>query len=87
MEPLLSVDLVYREVAEAYLAALETRVAQSLPISRIASVASFFVSFFSWYLYDLVCPFLPWSICESGVLVSAWIYFLAPVIRISFSGI
>ena len=50
-------------------------------------VASFFVSFFSWYLYDLVCPFLPWSICESGVLVSAWIYFLAPVIRISFSGI
>jgi transaldolase/glucose-6-phosphate isomerase len=34
----------YRAVAEAYLRALETRVAAGQPIDRIASVASFFVS-------------------------------------------
>ena len=34
----------YEEAAEAYLAGLEERAAKGLPISRIASVASFFVS-------------------------------------------
>ncbi len=34
----------YEAVAEAYLAALEARVAQDLPVDGIASVASFFVS-------------------------------------------
>ncbi len=34
----------YRHVAEAYLAALEARVAKGQPIDRVASVASFFVS-------------------------------------------
>ncbi|MGI9042347.1 MAG: transaldolase [Gemmatimonadales bacterium] len=34
----------YLEVAGAYLAALETRVSKGQPISRVASVASFFVS-------------------------------------------
>jgi len=34
----------YAEVREAYLSALESRVQRSLPIDRIASVASFFVS-------------------------------------------
>jgi transaldolase len=34
----------YREVAEAYIAGLEARAAQGLPLARIASVASFFVS-------------------------------------------
>ncbi len=34
----------YRAVAEAYLRALETRLAEGQPIDRIASVASFFVS-------------------------------------------
>jgi transaldolase len=34
----------YLEVAEAYLAALEARVAKGQPIDRVASVASFFVS-------------------------------------------
>lgn len=40
---LFSID-AYRNVAEAYVAALEARRAQGLPIDRIASVASFFVS-------------------------------------------
>ncbi len=40
---LFSVDR-YREVAEAYLKGLESRHARKLPISTIASVASFFVS-------------------------------------------
>jgi transaldolase / glucose-6-phosphate isomerase len=35
---------VYEQVAEAYLKALERRAAASLPVDRIASVASFFVS-------------------------------------------
>ncbi|MGA3317380.1 MAG: bifunctional transaldolase/phosoglucose isomerase [Candidatus Korobacteraceae bacterium] len=35
---------VYEQVAEAYLKALERRVAAGLPVDRIASVASFFVS-------------------------------------------
>ena len=34
----------YRAVAEAYLAALEARVARGLPLENVASVASFFVS-------------------------------------------
>ncbi|HEX9012190.1 MAG TPA: transaldolase [Anaerolineaceae bacterium] len=34
----------YREVVEAYLSGLETRVKQGLPIERVASVASFFLS-------------------------------------------
>ncbi|MGH7526370.1 MAG: transaldolase [Gemmatimonadales bacterium] len=34
----------YRRVAEAYLAALETRVSKGEPVDRVASVASFFVS-------------------------------------------
>jgi transaldolase len=34
----------YREVAEAYLCGLETRLAQRLPLAKISSVASFFVS-------------------------------------------
>src|ERR687885_1021143 len=34
----------YRQVADAYLSALETRVSQGQPIDRIASVASIFVS-------------------------------------------
>jgi transaldolase len=34
----------YRQVAEAYIAGLETRVAQGKPINHVASVASFFLS-------------------------------------------
>jgi len=34
----------YREVAEAYIAGLEDRVAQGLPIDQVTSVASFFLS-------------------------------------------
>ncbi|MHB9090444.1 MAG: transaldolase [Chloroflexota bacterium] len=34
----------YREVAEAYIAGLETRVARGQPLARVASVASFFLS-------------------------------------------
>ena len=34
----------YRQVAEAYLAGLETRVAQGKPLQSVASVASFFLS-------------------------------------------
>ena len=34
----------YREVAEAYIAGLEERAAQGQPLSRVASVASFFLS-------------------------------------------
>jgi len=41
---LLFAQEVYEEVVEAYLAALEERVAAGQPIDRIASVASFFVS-------------------------------------------
>ncbi len=40
---LFSVD-VYRDVAAAYVAALKSRVARGLDVSRVASVASFFVS-------------------------------------------
>jgi transaldolase len=40
---LFSVD-TYREVAEAYIAGLEQRARDGLPLDRIASVASFFVS-------------------------------------------
>ena len=41
---LLFSQAVYEDVVEAYLAALETRVAGGKPVDRIASVASFFVS-------------------------------------------
>ena len=41
---LLFSQAVYQEVVEAYLAALEERVAKGQPIDRLASVASFFVS-------------------------------------------
>jgi transaldolase/glucose-6-phosphate isomerase len=41
---LLFAQSVYEQVAEAYIAALETRAAQGLDLSQIASVASFFVS-------------------------------------------
>ena len=34
----------YRQVAEAYIAGLEARVAQGKPVKHVASVASFFVS-------------------------------------------
>jgi transaldolase len=34
----------YREVAEAYISGLEARLAQSQPVTRVASVASFFLS-------------------------------------------
>jgi len=34
----------YREVAEIYLEAMETRIAQGLPVNNVASVASFFIS-------------------------------------------
>src|SRR5688572_6850268 len=34
----------YREVAEAYIAGLETRAAQGMPLKSVASVASFFLS-------------------------------------------
>lgn len=37
-------EAVYRQVAEAYITALEERVASGLPVEKIASVASFFVS-------------------------------------------
>ena len=37
-------DKVYRQVVEAYISALEARVAKNQPVDRIASVASFFVS-------------------------------------------
>jgi ankyrin repeat protein len=39
-------------------------------------------SFFAWYLYELLCPSF---LCESGALVSLWVYFLAPAIRVCFS--
>ncbi|WP_157221133.1 bifunctional transaldolase/phosoglucose isomerase [Flavisphingomonas formosensis] len=41
---LLFAQQAYQQVAEAYLAALEARVARGEPVDRIASVASFFVS-------------------------------------------
>lgn len=34
----------YKEVAEAYIAGIESRLAQGKPVERVTSVASFFVS-------------------------------------------
>jgi transaldolase len=52
----------YREVAEAYIAGIESRVAQAKPVKHIASVASFFVS----RIDVLVDPLLEKSIAQGG---------------------
>ena len=52
----------YREVVEAYLAGLEARVERGLPIDRIASVASFFLS----RIDVLVDPLLEQRMREGG---------------------
>jgi transaldolase len=52
----------YRQVAEAFIAGLETRAAQGKPVNRIASVASFFVS----RIDALVDPLLEKIIAEGG---------------------
>ena len=45
-------------------------------------VLSTIASFFTWNLYELVCP---WLFCEPGALVSLWICVLAPLIRVCLS--
>jgi transaldolase len=52
----------YREVADAYISGLETRAAKGLPIERVASVASFFLS----RIDVLADPLLEKSIEKSG---------------------
>jgi len=52
----------YRQVAEAYIAGLEERVAQGKPIDRIASVASFFLS----RIDVLIDPLLDKIIAQGG---------------------
>ncbi len=52
----------YRQVAEAYIAGLEARVAQGKPIKHLASVASFFVS----RIDALVDPMLEKLMVQSG---------------------
>ncbi len=52
----------YRQVAEAYIAGIESRVAQGKPVKHIASVASFFVS----RIDVLVDPLLEKSIAQGG---------------------
>jgi transaldolase len=52
----------YRQVAEAYTAGIESRVAQGKPVKHIASVASFFVS----RIDVLVDPLLEKSIAQGG---------------------
>jgi len=52
----------YRQVAEAYIAGIESRVAQGKPAKHIASVASFFVS----RIDALVDPLLEKSIAQGG---------------------
>ena len=52
----------YRQVADAYLAGLEKRLAQGKPIDRVASVASFFVS----RIDGLVDPMLEKIMLEGG---------------------
>jgi transaldolase len=52
----------YRQVAEAYIAGMESRVAQGKPAKHIASVASFFVS----RIDALVDPLLEKSIAQGG---------------------
>ena len=48
----------YRQVAEAYIAGLETRLAQGKPVKHIASVASFFLSRIDTLVDPLVEKFL-----------------------------
>ena len=48
----------YRQVAEAYLAGIETRVAQGKPVQLVASVASFFVSRIDGLVDTLVEKFI-----------------------------
>ncbi len=52
----------YRQVAEAYIAGLEVRVAQDKPVTHVASVASFFVS----RIDALVDPMLEKIIAQGG---------------------
>jgi transaldolase len=52
----------YRQVAEAYLAGLETRASQGQPLKRVASVASFFVS----RIDSLVDPLLEQLVEQGG---------------------
>jgi transaldolase len=52
----------YRQVAEAYIAGIEARVAQGKPVKHIASVASFFVS----RIDALVDPLLEKVIAQGG---------------------
>ena len=52
----------YRQVAEAYIAGIEARLAQGKPVKRVASVASFFVS----RMDTLVDPLLEKLIAQGG---------------------
>jgi transaldolase len=52
----------YRQVAEAYLAGLETRVSQTKPVKMVASVASFFLS----RIDTLIDPLLERLIAQGG---------------------
>ena len=52
----------YRQVAEAYLSGIEARAAQSKPVERVASVASFFVS----RIDALVDPLLEKRMADGG---------------------
>lgn len=52
----------YRQVAEAYIAGIEARLAQGKPVQHVASVASFFVS----RIDALVDPLLDKLIAQSG---------------------
>ncbi len=52
----------YRHVAEAYIAGLETCLAEGEPVKRVASVASFFVS----RIDTLVDPMLEKLIAQGG---------------------
>lgn len=53
----------YRQVAEAYIAGIETRLAQGKPVKRVASVASFFLS----RIDGLVDPLLEKIMTQGGV--------------------
>ena len=59
-------DQVYRQVVEAYISALEARVAKSQPIDRIASVASFFVS-----RVDALCEKRMGEMAKAGKITEA----------------
>lgn len=52
----------YRQVAEAYIAGIETRAAQGKPVDRVVSVASFFVS----RVDSLVDPLLEKAAAQGG---------------------